>query len=183
MDPAVLPWLQPVGTSQWHARHMCGGNGGLYLKSAWFLHNKIFASLTPRSLLVIPFPRSVEVVQHRADHILPKNFSASPFSPRRVPNFFLDQRFGTKGCRSVHKSLLSIRDFQAICLAGKSAQICTSSQEPLGQPQGNGSLKGQLGTVQHFVLPVGFFTFTSNLKQSLAASSIFLVSDGWGAWG
>lgn len=105
MDPPVLPWLQPVGTSQWHARHMCGGIGGLYLKSAWFLHNKIFASLTPRSLLVIPFSRSVEAVQHTADHILPqKNFSASPFFPRRDPNLLLDQRFGTKGCGSMHKS-------------------------------------------------------------------------------
>lgn len=75
----------------------------------------------------------------------------------------------------MHKSILSIRDFQVICLAGEFAH---SPGNPLGQPQGNGSVKGRLGTVQHFVLTVGFFTFTSNTKQSLAASSIFLVSDG-----
>lgn len=110
--------------------------------SAWFLHNKIFASLTHRSLLVIPFPTvgagpwnwcraELSTSFHKKNPL----FSASPFSSRRDPNLFLDQKFGAKGDRLMHKSILSSRDFQAICLAGKFAPTFQPPGAP-GDSQG-----------------------------------------------
>lgn len=119
-----------LGTSQWLARHM--GDGGLYLMSAWFLHNKIFASLTHRSLLVIPFPTEGAAPWKLCSAELSISFHKKTLFSQPHPSFLeeiqtysLIRGLGQKDTEPCTN--LSIRDFQAICLARKFPPICTFS--------------------------------------------------------
>lgn len=162
MDPSVLPWLQPVGDIWAHPSGMqgtrCGGSGGLYLMSAWFLHNKIFASLTRRSLLVIPFPTAgagpwkwCSAEPSPSFHVHKKLFShPHPSFLEEIQTYSLIRGFEAKGCRSVHESVLSIRDFQVICLAGRFAPICTTSLDPPGTATGQWQLERPIGHCSAF---------------------------------
>jgi len=163
--------------------------------SAWFLHNKIFASLT-RASSCLSFPRSerrsVGAVGCGAErsprqplrrggcsprpcslpvrlHSLKAHFSASFWEELQTSAFI-----GGLWQLYRHMSTSLLLTFEVVCWTGKPAR---PGWTPHGGRSPAAAWKGDLGSSQRFAFPSGFFTLISNSNQSPAAGSTFLVAD------